>query len=139
MKHMSFQIVCRADLQPQRHTNVQMFNMKTPFARRLRLAGAMGLLAAAILLLPIKGDPVDPFGYISTWAADAGGDHGGARDQVNLNANTTYTSYATDPVAPVTPCQSCYGGSGTDAQNLGSYEYGHSVPCKSCSSGATGK
>jgi hypothetical protein len=114
MKHMSFQIVCRADLQPQRHTNLP----KTPFARRLRLTGAMGLLAGAILLLPIKGDPVDPFGYVSTWAAGAGGDHGGARDQVNLNANTTYTSYATDPVAPVTPCQSCYGGSGTAVPGL---------------------
>ena len=138
MKHMSSQTACRAD-RPHRHTNLQRLDMKPLFERPLRLAGAMGLLAAVILLLPIKADPVNPFGYASTWAAGAGGDHGGAKDQVNLNTNTGYSSYTTDPAAPVTPCQSCYGGSGTDAQNLGSYEYGLPVPCGSCSSGAAGK
>ena len=138
MKHMSSQIACRADL-PHRHTNLQRLDIKTLFEKPPRLAGAIGLLAAAILLLPINADPVNPFGYASTWAAGTGGDHGGARDQANLNTNTGYTSYATDPAAPLTPCQSCYGGSGTDAQNLGTYEYGQPVPCGSCSSGATGK
>ena len=138
MKRMSSRIACRADL-PHRHTNLQRLDIKTLFEKPPRLAGAIGLLAAAILLLPINADPVNPFGYASTWAAGTGGDHGGARDQVNLNTNTGYTSYATDPAAPLTPCQSCYGGSGTDAQNLGTYQYGQPVPCGSCSSGATGK
>ena len=50
-----------------------------------------------------------------------------------------YTNYAANPDTPVEPCQSCYGGAGTDAQNLSSYEYGQPKPCSSCVSGEAGK
>jgi hypothetical protein len=114
------------------HTNLQRLDMETLFVRPIRMAGAMALLAATILL-------VNPLGDASAWAAGNGGDHGGARDQVQGNSDTDYTNYAADSTAPVTPCQSCYGGAGTDAQNLSSYAYGQPALCKTCASGEAGK
>ena len=106
--------------------------METLFVRPIRLTGAAALLAAAILL-------INPFGSAGAWAAGNGGDHGGARDQAQQNSNTGYTNYSANPDTPVEPCQSCYGGAGTDAQNLSSYEYGGTKPCSSCVSGDAGK
>jgi len=87
--------------------------METLFLRPIRLTGAMALMAATILL-------VNPLGSASAWAAGAGGDHGGSRDQVQ-DSIPAYTNYAANPDTPVDPCQSCYGGAGTDAQNLTEY------------------
>jgi hypothetical protein len=106
--------------------------METLVLRPIRLTGATALLAATILL-------VDPLGSAGAWAAGGGGDHGGGRDQVQQNSNIGYTNYSADPTAPVTPCQSCYGGAGTDAQNLSSYTLGQPTLCKSCASGEAGK
>jgi hypothetical protein len=114
------------------HTNLQRLEMGTLFERPIRLTGAMALMAAGILL-------VNPLGSASAWAAGNGGDHGGARDQVQQNSNAGYTNYSANPDTPVEPCQSCYGGAGTDAQNLSSYEYGQPKPCSSCASGDAGK
>jgi hypothetical protein len=99
------------------------------------------LLAGAFLLLPLKSDPLDALGYATASAAGNGGDHGGMRDQGQDqdNFSSAYTNYSADPTDPVTPCQSCYGGAGTDAQNLGRYTYGEPSPCQSCANGATGK
>ena len=113
--------------------------MPSVFSRPARLTAVTALLAGAFLLLPLKSDPVDPFGYAVASAASNGGDHGGMRDQGQDNSNTGYTSYSADPTDPVTPCQSCYGGAGTDAQNLSGYTYGLPSACQSCSSGAGGK
>jgi hypothetical protein len=55
------------------------------------------LLAGAFLLLPLKSDPLDPFGYAIAAAASNGGDHGGMRDQGQDNSNTGYTNYSADP------------------------------------------
>jgi hypothetical protein len=105
--------------------------METLFVRPIRLTGAMALMAATILL-------VNPLGSASAWAAGAGGDHGGSRDQVQ-DSIPAYTNYAANPDTPVDPCQSCYGGAGTDAQNLTKYEYGAPQPCGSCVTGEAGK
>ena len=113
--------------------------MPTVISRTARLTAMTALLAGSFLLLPLKSDPVDPLGYAVAAAASNGGDHGGMRDQGQDNSNTGYTSYSADTTDPVTPCQSCYGGAGTDAQNLGGYTYGTPGPCESCSSGAAGK
>jgi hypothetical protein len=102
------------------------------FERPIRLTGAMALMAAGILL-------DNSLGSASAWAAGNGGDHGGARDQVQQNSNAGYTNYSAAPDTPVEPCQSCYGGAGTDAQNLNSYEYGQPKPCSTCASGEAGK
>jgi hypothetical protein len=114
------------------HTNPQRLYMETLFERPIRLTGAMALLAATILL-------VNPLSSASAWAAGNGGDHGGARDQVRGNSDSDYTNSAADSTVPVTPCQSCYGGAGTDAQNLSSYAYGQPTLCKTCASGEAGK
>ena len=109
--------------------------METLFVRPIRLTGAMALLAATILL-------VNPLGSAAAWAAGNGGDHGGARDQVKdsgSDPSTGYTNYSANPDTPVDPCQSCYGGAGTDAQNLSSYTLGQPTLCKSCASGEAGK
>ena len=115
--------------------------MPTVFSRTARLTAVTALLAGAFLLLPLKSDPVDPFGYAVASAASNGGDHGGMRDQGQDQDNSSggYTNYSADPTDPVTPCQSCYGGAGTDAQNLSGYTYGLPSACQSCSSGAGGK
>jgi hypothetical protein len=113
--------------------------MRMLFQEPARLAATTALLAGAFLLLPLKADPSGPLGYAVAAAASNGGDHGGMRDQVQQNSNTGYTNYSVDPAAPVTPCPSCYGGAGTDAQNLGSGSYGQPSACKSCENGATGK
>jgi hypothetical protein len=113
--------------------------MRILFQGPVRLAATTALLAGAFLLFPLKADPISPLRYAIAAAASNGGDHGGMRDQVQQNSNTGYTNYSVDPAAPVTPCQSCYGGAGTDAQNLGSYDTGRPSPCKSCENGATGK
>ena len=55
------------------------------------------------------------------------------------NSIPAYTNYAANPDTPVDPCQSCYGGAGTDAQNLTKYEYGAPQPCGSCVTGEAGK
>ena len=115
--------------------------MPSVFSGPARLTAMTALLAGAFLLLPLKSDPLDPLGYAIASAAGNGGDHGGMRDegQGQNNSSTGYTSYSADTTDPVTPCQSCYGGAGTDAQNLGGYTYGTPGPCESCSSGAAGK
>ena len=64
--------------------------METLFVRPIRLTGAAALLAAAILL-------INPLGSASAWAAGNGGDHGGARDQVQQNSNAGYTNYSATP------------------------------------------
>src|SRR5215469_3638107 len=114
--------------------------MPTVFSRTARLTAMTALLAGAFLLLPLKSDPLDPLGYDIASAAGNGGDHGGMRDQGQVQDNSSggYTNYSGDPTDPVTPCQSCYGGAGTDAQNLGGYTYGLPNPCQTCSSGAGG-
>jgi hypothetical protein len=91
--------------------------------RRIRLAGTIGLLIAAIVLLPIV-------------AARAGGERGGIGDQVKSSYG--YSNYLAGE-DPVTPCRSCYGGSGTDAQNLSTYEYGQTKRCESCVNGSWGR
>ena len=115
--------------------------MLTAFSRTARLTAITALLAGTFLLLPLKSDPLDPIGYAIASAAGNGGDHGGMRDegQGQNNSSAGYTSYSADPTDPVTPCQSCYGGAGTDAQNLSGYTYGLPSACQSCSSGAGGK
>ena len=113
--------------------------MPTVISRTARLTAMTALLAGAFLLLPLKSNPVDPLGYAIASAAGNGGDHGGMRDQGQENSNSGYASYSADPTDPVTPCQCCYGGAGTDAQNLGGYTYGLPNPRQSCSSGAGGK
>jgi hypothetical protein len=117
--------------------------MRMLFQGPTRLAAMTALLAGAFLLLPVNTDPLSPLGYAIASAAGNGGDHGGMRDQVQQGSNSgasSYTSYSAAPMtAPVTPCQSCYGGSGTDAQNLGTYNYGMPNDCKSCENGETGK
>ncbi|HZT20222.1 MAG TPA: hypothetical protein VFA23_12520 [Dongiaceae bacterium] len=101
--------------------------------RRIRLAGTAALLAAGFLLSPVKSSLVDPTGYASAWA----GEHGGLGDQVRQNYG--YETYSAEDGTPVTPCQSCYDGSYTNAQNLGSYTYGRPAPCESCDKGSLGK
>jgi hypothetical protein len=105
--------------------------MKVLIDKRARLAGMVGLLAAAVLLLPVKAVPLSPIGYPSAWA---GGERGGIGDQVKTPNG--YSNYlATED--PVTPCRSCYGGGGTDAQNISAY--GQTRPCESCVTGSWGR
>jgi hypothetical protein len=102
--------------------------MRVLFHRPARTAGAIAVLSAALLLFPL--------GY-----AFAGGDHGGGiKDDMPNNPSSygSYTSYSAEE-GPVTPCQSCYGGSGTDAQNLSSYSYGETNICKTCANGSMGR
>ena len=100
--------------------------MKVLFHTPIRSAGTIAFLSAALLLFPL--------GYASAFA---GGDHGGGvRDQTPDNSG--YTSYSATE-EPVIPCQSCYGGSGTDAQNLSSYTYGETTICKTCANGSMGR
>src|SRR5215475_12378714 len=117
--------------------------MRMLFQGPTRLAAMTALLAGAFLVLPLNADPLSPLGYAIASAAGNGGDHGGMRDQVQLGSNSgasSETSYSAAPMdAPVTPCQSCYGGSGTDAQNLSNYNYGMPGDCKSCENGEAGK
>ena len=106
--------------------------METLFVRPIRLTGAMALMAAD-----------DPAGQSSRLRQRlGGGQRWGSRrgrDQVQQNSNPGYTNYAANPDTPVDPCQSCYGGAGTDAQNLNKYEYGAPKPCSSCANGEAGK
>jgi hypothetical protein len=105
-------------------------SMKVLFHEPVRTAGAIAVLSAALLLFPL--------GYASAFA---GGDHGGGvKDQLPNNPSSYgyYTSYSASE-GPVTPCQSCYGGSGTDAQNLFSYNSGETNICKTCANGSMGR
>ena len=117
--------------------------MRMNFQGPTRLAAMTALLAGAFFLLPLNTGPLSPLGYATASAAGAGGDHSGLRDQVQQGSNSgasSETSYSAAPMdAPVTPCQSCYGGSGTDAQNLSNYNYGMPGDCKSCENGEAGK
>jgi hypothetical protein len=101
--------------------------MRVVIDERVRQAGTIALLVAAVLLLPMKADPVSPIGYRMAWA---GGERGGLGDQVK--GSYGYTNYLATEDPPVTPCQSCYGGSGTDAQDLSTYAYGQTAICESC-------
>jgi hypothetical protein len=107
----------------------QRLSMKILFDAPVRTAGTIAFLTAALLLFPLT--------YAS---ALAGGDHGGGvRDQMpNNESNSGYTSYSATE-GPVTPCKSCYGGSGTDAQNLSSYNYGGTTICNTCVNGSMGR
>jgi hypothetical protein len=104
----------------------QRLSMKVLFDAPVRTAGTIAFLAAALLLFPL-----------TLPSALAGGDHGGGiKDQTP--GNSGYTSYSATEES-VTPCQSCYGGSGTDAQNLSSYNYGGTTICKTCANGSMGR
>lgn len=68
--------------------------MRVMIDKQIRLAGAMAVIAVALMLAP---------------AAMAGSDQGGSRDKVPDTA--AYTNYSTtDQTA--TPCLTCYAGAG---------------------------
>ena len=105
--------------------------MRVLIHRRISLAGTIGLLTAVTVLLPLRADPFNPIA--SAWA---GGERGGIGDQVK--GNEGYTDYLAKE-DPVTPCQSCYGGGGTDAQNLSTFTPGQAKLCESCVNGSWGR
>jgi hypothetical protein len=104
--------------------------MRAVIDERVRQAGTIALLVAAVLFLPMKADPVSSVGYRMAWT---GSERGGLGDQVKCGHG--YANYLATEDPPVTPCQSCYDGSGTDAQNLSAYAYGQTAICQSCVSG----
>ena len=69
--------------------------MRVIIDKQLRLAGAMVVVAAALMLAP---------------AAMAGSDQGGSRDKVPDTA--AYTNYSTTTDQAATPCLTCYAGAG---------------------------
>ena len=65
--------------------------------KRARIAGLAVFLGAALLLLPVRSDPINPFGFPTAHAAARGGKghEGGGQDRVPNNAsNGGYTSYS---------------------------------------------
>ena len=69
--------------------------MRVMIDKQIRLAGAMAVIAAALMLAP---------------AAMAGSDQGGSRDKVPDTA--AYTNYSTSTDQTATPCLTCYAGAG---------------------------
>jgi len=69
--------------------------MRVMIDKQLRLAGAMAVVAAALILAP---------------AAMAGADQGGSKDKVPDTA--AYTNYSTSTDQTATPCLTCYAGAG---------------------------
>ena len=69
--------------------------MRVMIDKQLRLAGAMAVIAAALMLAP---------------AAMAGSDQGGSKDKVPDTA--AYTNYSASSEGTATPCQTCYAGAG---------------------------
>ena len=69
--------------------------MRLMIDKQIRLAGAMAVVAAALMLAP---------------AAMAGSDQGGSRDKVPDTA--AYTNYSTSTDQTATPCLTCYAGAG---------------------------
>ena len=69
--------------------------MRVIIDKQLRLAGAMVVVAAALMLAP---------------AAMAGADQGGSKDKVPDTA--AYTNYSTSTDQTATPCLTCYAGAG---------------------------
>ena len=69
--------------------------MRVMIDKQLRLAGAMVVVAAALMLAP---------------AAMAGADQGGSKDKVPDTA--AYTNYSTSTDQTASPCLTCYAGAG---------------------------
>ena len=72
--------------------------MKVLHDKRARIAGLAVFLGAALMLLPVRSDPINPFGFPTAHAAARGGkdlDHqGGGQDRVPNNESSGYTSYS---------------------------------------------
>jgi hypothetical protein len=64
--------------------------------KRARIAGLAVFLGAALLLLPVRSDPINPFGFPTAHAAARGGKghEGGGQDRIPNNESSGYTSYS---------------------------------------------
>ncbi len=91
--------------------------------KRARIAGLAVFLGAALLLLPVRSDPVNPFGFPTAHAGAKGGSGQGHEGggQTHLPNNESYNSY------------SSYSASPANGQN------GEPVPCQSCEDGEWGR
>jgi hypothetical protein len=73
--------------------------MKAVINERVRPAGTIAFLVAAVVFLPVKADPVSPIGYRMAWA---GAERGGLGDQVK--GRYGYSNYSATEDPPITPC-----------------------------------
>jgi hypothetical protein len=64
--------------------------------KRARIAGLAVFLGAALMLLPVRSDPISPFGFPTAHAKGKGGnDHeGGGQSRIPTNESSGYTSYS---------------------------------------------
>ena len=86
----------------------------------LRLAGAMAVLAAGLMLSPL-----------SAMAAD----QGGSRDKTP--DSSAYTNYSSTPEGTATPCDTCYMGAGlAGTQNKAPAAVPQPPRCDSCTKGS---
>jgi hypothetical protein len=91
----------RSSPRPNRRRAQQTINpkrsiMKVLHDKRARIAGLAVFLGAALMLLPVRSDPINPFGYPSAFARGAGhgGHQGGGQDRIPNNESSGYTSYS---------------------------------------------
>ena len=87
---------------------------------QLRLAGAMAVLAAGLMLSPL-----------SAMAAD----QGGSRDKTP--DTSAYTNYSSTPDGVATPCDTCYMGAGlAGTQNKAPAAVPQTPRCDTCTKGS---
>jgi hypothetical protein len=94
--------------------------MRVLFHNRLRLAGAMAILAAGLMLSPLSA---------------MAGEQGGAGDKRPETAS--YTNYSATQDETATPCQSCYMGAGlTGTQDKAPAAVPATPRCDTCVKGS---
>jgi len=69
--------------------------MNVLYDKRARVAG-LAMFLGALLLLPVRSDPISPFGFPTAHAKGKGGnDHeGGGQSRIPNNESSGYTSYS---------------------------------------------